>query len=68
MDDEFQKTLENDIKMVNNSSFMPSDKTANMYKPDKDHYNKLLRESITSAYKKADEKVYDTINEEAGRL
>ena len=36
-----------------------------MYKLDKDHYDKLLLESITSTYKKADEKVYDTINEEA---
>ena len=36
-----------------------------MYKLDKDHHDKLLRESITSTYKKADEKVYDTINEEA---
>ena len=40
VDDEFQKTLENDIKMVNNSSktFLPADKTANMYKLDKDYH------------------------------
>ena len=65
--DEFQRTLRKDIRTINNSpkAFISADKTANMHELDKVQYDKLLHDSITSTYKKADEKVFDAINEEA---
>ena len=44
------------------------DKTTNLYKLDKTQCDKLLHDSIASAYKKADDKVIDTINLEAKEL
>ena len=34
--------------------FVAADKTKNIYKMDVDNYRKLLRDNITSTYKKAD--------------
>ena len=67
VNDEFQRTLRKDIRTINNSpkAFISADKTANMYELDKVQYDKLLHDSITSTYKKADEEVFDAINEEA---
>ena len=67
VNDQFQRTLRKDIRTINNSpkAFISTDKTANMYELDKVQYDKLLHDSITSTYKKADEKVFDAINEEA---
>ena len=48
MTNNFQKNLQKDIQ------FVAADKTTNIYKMDVDNYRKLLRDNITSTYKKAD--------------
>ena len=52
---DFQKRMQRDIKTINNGSklFVPADKTSNMYKVDKEAYEKILTDSITKTYKKA---------------
>ena len=40
-------------------------KTTNLYKMSKDDYTKLLKESITTNYKKTDHSVINSINKEA---
>ena len=68
--DPFLKQLKDDTKMINTSSkaFIPADKTTNLYKLEKDQYQKLLHDNITKAYKKADESAFDDINNEAKKL
>ena len=68
--DEFQDSLREDIKRINNSTkaLIFADKTTNLYELEKTHCDKLLHNSITSTYKKADEKVIDDINLEAKEL
>ena len=68
--DEFQDSLREDIKRINNSAkaLIFADKTTNLYKLEKTQCDKLLHNSITSTYKKADEKVIDDINLEAKEL
>ena len=46
-------------------AFIPADKTTNFYKLDKPQYNKLLKDSITSTYKKADKTTKMSIDREA---
>ena len=67
MDGQFQNTLKEDIRKIRKSdkALIFVDKTTNLYKPNKTRCDKLLRGSITSTYKKADDKVIDTINLEA---
>ena len=52
----FQKSLQKDIQSIKslNKMFVADDKTTNIYKMDVDNYRKLLRDNITSIYKKAD--------------
>ena len=45
-----------------------ADKTTNLYELEKTQCDKLLHSSITSTYKKADEKVIDDINLEVKEL
>ena len=70
VDGQFQNILKEDIKKIRNSdkAFIFADKTTNLYKLDKTQCDKLLRDSITLTYKKADDKVIDTINLEAKEL
>ena len=53
----FQNTLKEDIKKIRNSdkAFIFAYKTTNLYKVDKTQCDKLLRDSITSTKKKADD-------------
>ena len=62
--DEFQDSLREDIKRINNSTkaLIFADKTTNLYELEKTQCDNLLHNSITSTYKKADEKVIDDIN------
>ena len=55
--DKFQDKLNEDINRINKSSkaFIPADKTSNFYELNKEQHEKLLRDSITTTYKKADE-------------
>ena len=68
--DQFQRQLKDDIKKINSSTkaFIPADKTTNLYKLDKDEYHKLLNNSITTTYKNAGEKDFNTVNQEAKDL
>ena len=68
--DKFQDSLREDIKRINNSTkaLIFADKTTNLYELEKTQCDKLLHNSITSTYKKADEKVIDDINLEAKEL
>ena len=52
----FQDKLKQDIKMINssNKAFVFADKTRNIYKLDKEQYDKVLRENISKCYKKSD--------------
>ena len=61
----FQSKLKNDIISINQSDemFVPADKTTNLYKMDKNDYNKLLNDSITSTYKKANPNIVNKIND-----
>ena len=60
----FQQKLNEDIRNIRNSdkTITPADKTANMYRLTKDEYNKMLHNSITSAYKKTNNNIKKRIN------
>ena len=49
----FQDQLRNDISKIRNTEkvIIPADKTRNLYKMEKDDYNKYLTENITKTYK-----------------
>ena len=50
----FQKGLNEEVKMINNSTEMlvKADKTRNIYKVDTGTYKKLMKDSLTTSYKK----------------
>ena len=64
MTNSFQKNLQKDIQSIKSSNkmFVAADKTTNIYKMDVDNYRKLLRDNITSTYKKADKSLTKKIN------
>ena len=66
----FQKRLSNDIRKINSSKniFIKADKTSNYYEIDKDSYNKLKRDTITSDYKINSTDTINEINESAARI
>ena len=61
---DFQKHLQEDIRSINNSDkmYVHADKTSNIYKLDKQEYNKLLNNSITKTYQKTDSEVKHAVN------
>ena len=62
----FQNTLRSDIQKINASSkvFTFSDKSRNIYQLEKQQYEKILRENITSKYKLAPVDSVSNINRE----
>ena len=68
--DNFQDQLRKDINKFNNSTkaFIPADKTTNYYELDKDQHDKLLKNSITTTYKKANDNNIHDINNEARNI
>lgn len=62
----FQNKLKNDIRKINATPkvLVFADKSRNLYQLEKEHYNKLLKENITSDYKLANDDSIDTINQE----
>ena len=62
----FQKTLQNDIRSIKSSSrtLTPADKTSNMYRLTREQHEKLVHDSVTSTYKKTDNKIQDVINKQ----
>ena len=67
VNNKFQNKLNKDIGKINNSTkaFIPADKTSNFYTLDKTQHDKLLRDSITTTYKKASADATDTIDSQA---
>ncbi len=65
--DNFQDQLRKDIQKINRSTkaFIPADKTTNFYELDKKQHDKLLMNSITTTYKKANDNNIHDINNEA---
>lgn len=64
---EFQRKLNKDIRTIKSNSkiLVPADKTTNLYAVPVDTYRKLLTENITRDYKKTEDNMLFTINEEA---
>ena len=61
----FQEKLRKDIMELSkeNKVFVSADKSTNVYKMDKESYEKLLFENVTKTYKKSTEQKLITINE-----
>ena len=59
--------LREDMKQLqtSNETLTPADKTSNMYRLNKNNYQNLLRNAITTTYKKANENIVTKINKEA---
>ena len=68
--DLFQDQLREDIKKINASTkaFIPADKTINYYKLDRELHDKLLTNSITTTYKKANDRAIHTISNKARNI
>ena len=70
MTNSFQKNLQKGIQSIKSSNkmFVAANKTTNIYKMDVDNYKKLLRDNITSTYKKAGKSLTKKINQEAKHI
>ena len=66
----FQDQLKNDISEIRNTEkvIIPADKTRNLYKMEKDDYNKYLTENITRKYKKSKMNKINKLNLEAKKI
>ena len=66
----FQSPMNEDIKQVKGDSktFVPADKSRNIYKMDREICEKLLHENITKTYKKMAEKKVKAINVDAKKV
>ena len=65
--DDFQDQLQHDIRKINNSTkaFIPANKTTNFYEVDKTTHDRLIMDSITSTFKKANTDSINTINNDS---
>ena len=65
-----ERTLKSDIKLIQQSSkiLAPADKTLKMYRLTKEEYNKMLRNAITSTYKKTNGNIKKRINEKGKEI
>ena len=63
----FQKQLKKDVRRIQDSPHLlvPADKTTNLYEVSKERYEKLLHESVTKTYRKADDNAKHDIDSEA---
>ena len=59
-----QRKMREDIRNIKSSdkTLTSADKTSNMYRLSKEHYNQLKHNAITSAYKKASDKINDKVS------
>ena len=66
----FQKKILSDISRIRKSNELHvfADKTPNIYRLDVPSYNKLMRDSVTSHYEKADPNTEHSINLEAKKI
>lgn len=67
---DFQTTLKSDIEEINQSTkvLITADKSRNIYKLDKDQYDKLLSENVTKTYKKCHKNKSTKINQETKKI
>ena len=67
---QLQAMLKSDIKLIQQSSktLTPAYKTSNMYRLTKEKYNKMRRNAITSAYKKANGNIKKIIDEKGKKV
>jgi len=68
--DPFQNQMKEDIHRIRQSDKMlvEADKTRNIYSVDKEQYQKIIDNNVTSKYKIAPAETYDVINEEAKKI
>ena len=66
----FQNQMKKDILKINKSKniFVKADKTSNIYEVEPEKYEKMLKENITSNYRKDNENTKDKINKEAADI
>ena len=66
----FQNQLKEDIKAIKKSKniFVFADKTSNIQQTEKNEYNKLTTDAITSAYKKASDKISNKVNADGKKI
>ena len=66
----FQNQLKEDIKAIKKSKkiFVFADKTSNIYQIEKDEYNKLTTDAITSAYRKVSDKISNKVNADGKKI
>ena len=65
-----QRTLKSDINLIqeSNKTLTPANKMSNMYRITKEEHNKMRRNAIISAYKKANENIKKRINEKGKQI
>ena len=70
INNDFQKKLKNDINEIKTCKkiIVSADKSRNLYKLEKDQYQKLLKEKITKTYKKSTNKKTEKINYTAKQI
>ena len=66
----FQEQLKKDNQQIRQSNqlFVSADKSRNIYKMNKEDYEKLMHENITKTYKKTNESKIKTINKSAKKI
>ena len=66
----FQNILKDDINTINNTDTILTfaDKTSNLYILKKEQYQKMLNNSITTTYKKANDNIHNKINTDEKKL
>ena len=67
VNNKFQNKLNEDISKIKKSTkaFIPADETSNFNKLDKTQHDKLLRDSITTIYKKASTEAANILDSQA---
>ena len=65
---QLQAMLKSDITQQSSKTLTPAYKTSNMYRLTKEKYNKMRRNAITSAYKKADGNIKKIIDEKGKKV
>ena len=66
----FQEKLKYDITEIRSSKkvIVPADKTRNLYKMEKEDYNKFSSENITKTYKKSNRNKVNKLNLDAKKI
>ena len=67
----FQRKLDADIKnnfKKPNCLLIPADKTTNYYEMNTTAYNKLIKENVTTTYKKSRDKIVEKLNAQSARI